>query len=211
MKTIWFFERGIEGWSSITGDYHGNWTNLACTWINKNTDFKSQCLNYFTTPFTAALTRHHRALNLSRLIREYSVQDWEINIAAHSEGTATVLLALKMAGWPKVNRLHLLCGACDSNFERNGLNFALRTGKIAKVICYRANRDTAMKIEDTFIGLCLFGISWNDLPLGLSGPMNVGLGLLGNKLSIVEWPNYGHSTCFLPANFERTMQALLST
>ena len=55
----------------------------------------------------------------------------------------------------------------------------------------------------------MFGISWNDLPLGLSGPVNVGLGLWNTKVFEHHWPDYGHSDCFEPRNFVQTMELIL--
>ena len=210
--TIFLFERGINGWASIWGEWK-NWPNLAIVWINKfaaknELNWRAQTLTYFTGPILAGLTRRFRAFQFSKLIRSYSVDDWDIIIVAHSEGTATVLEALRQAGWPKIKVLHLVCGACDSNFARNGLNFALRESKIDRIVCYRAGRDLAMEIEDTTLGLLMFGISWNDLPLGLSGPVNVAGALWGNKVferTLSPWSTYGHSDCWEKKNLDVTM------
>ena len=206
--TIFLFERGINGWASIIGAWN-NWPNQAIVWTHTKTSAKAQTLSYFTGPFTAGLTRHRRAQAFSKLMRAYTVQNWNVHLVCHSEGTATGLEAMRLAGWPKIETVHLICGACDSNFERNGLNYALRTGKIGKVFCYRADDDGAMKLEDTVLGLAMFGISWNDLPLGLSGPVNVGAGLMGVKVLEHHWPDYGHSTCFEPSHFIDTMELVM--
>ena len=212
---IVLLERGILGWGSLWGAYQQNWVHPAVVWIHKyavanGLNWRAQTIPFLTTPFTAALTRHRRALALSKLIRAYSSSDWQIVGVSHSEGTATMVEAIRLAGWPRIESLHLLCGAMDSNFERVGLNFAIRTGKVGKVFCYRADRDEAMRLEDTVLGLALFGISWNDLPLGLSGPVNVGLGMMGTKVFESHWPDYGHSDCFKDSKFNSTMEQIVA-
>lgn len=210
--TVFLFERGINGWASIFGDWK-NWPNQAIVSIHQTgadngLDWRAQTLTYFTGPVFAGLTRHKRAKNLSKLIRAYSVKNWNIVIVAHSEGTATVLQALKDAGWPKVQALHLLCGACDANFNRNGLNGAILQGKIDSVHVYVADKDKAMRLEDTILGHWFFGIRTKDLPLGLSGPRS--MTLVSQKATTVHhWKNYGHSDCWLQDNFKGTMTELI--
>jgi pimeloyl-ACP methyl ester carboxylesterase len=211
MRTIILFERGINGWASLFGDWL-NWPNQAITWVHKNTDYRAHTLLYFTSALFAGWTRPHRALQFSKLIRQYSVDDWRIILVAHSEGTATAIQAMRLAGWPRIESVHLVCGACDSNFERNGLNYALVTNKIGKVFCYTAEKDFAMRLEDTMLGLLMFGISWNDCPLGMSGPKNVRPRFLDEgRVTEKHWPAYGHSDCWLSDNFESTMRQFIPT
>lgn len=207
-KTIVLFERGVNGWQSVFGDWK-NWPNQAIAWTVKEKHLPSQTLLYFTSFLFAGWTRPHRSLQFSRLIRQYSVDDWDIVIVAHSEGTATAIEAMRLAGWPRISAVHLICGACDSNFERNGLNYALVTNKVGKVVCWTADNDMAMKFEDTLLGLLMFGIAWNDCPLGLSGPKNVRQQFLDNgRVTEKHWQDYGHSTCWTDYHFDQTMRGI---
>ena len=205
---------GFRVGKQFLGGWH-DWPNQACVWVNTNPVLKNTyaaTLLYFTTPWFAGLTRHRRALSLSKLIRAYSVKDWRIVIVAHSEGTATALLALRLAGWPKVHALHLLSGACDANFERNGLNFAMHCEKVEKVFCYGEEKDSAMKLENSWIGKLCFLINLKDASLGLVKEDVDGFRLARNvsasqrgKVTERFAPD-GHSDWFLPSNFDNTMQ-----
>lgn len=214
---IFLFERGINGWKSIFGGWK-NWPNQAICWIHKNTQHsRAQTLLYFTSPLFAGLTRRYRAKSFAKLIRAYSVHDWEIHLIAHSEGTATILKALMLAGWPDIKTVHLLNGACDANFERNGLNFALMTGKIEHVFVYASEKDWAMRIEDTLLGKWLFRIRTKDKPLGLIKNVENGFYCARtvalsqrDKVKEIFW-NGGHSVCWENRNFERTMNHFVST
>ena len=209
-RTVFLFERGINGWQSIFGTWK-NWPNEAIVFIHLNTEFRAQTLEYFTGAILAGLTRRGRAKQFAKMIRAYSCEDWTINIVAHSEGTATVIEAMKLAGWPKINNVHLLCGACDSNFERCGLNHALYNHNINQVFAYIAGKDWAMKLENTLLGKELFDIPESDKSLGLVGPQNVRTSVESrvHKISGSPWNDYGHSDCFLEKNFASTLRCFL--
>lgn len=201
VNTVYIFERGIMGWQSIFGDWK-NWPNQACVWVNRGTPHKAQTLTYFCGPILAGLTRPFRARQFAKLIKAYAGE--RIIMACHSEGTATGLRALKKAGWPRIEELHLICGACDSDFHANGLNFAILSGRIGKVIVYVAGRDRAMKLENNYVGALCFGLQTGGQPLGLRGPTEVSPIVAGNVV-VKVWKNYDHSTCFLPSHFDSTM------
>jgi hypothetical protein len=201
MKTVILFERGIDGLASIFGEWR-NWPNQAIAHVHNNSDFRAQTLTYFTGPFFAGFTRAFRADNYRKLIRSYC--GWNIKIVAHSEGTATVLQAIKGMGLPVISELHLLNGACDSNFETNGLNDALYMRRVGKVFCYRAGKDMAMKIENTLLGKFFFQMKESDKPLGLVGPQKV-RSSVSEFWAEVIWPEYGHSTCWDRNHFKKTM------
>lgn len=211
-KTIVLFERGINGFGSIIGEWH-NWPNQAITWVHKNTEYRAQTLTYFTSPWFAGLTRHFRALNFSKLIRSYSCHDWRIIGVGHSEGTATFLLALRLAGWPRVESLHLLCGAANADFRTNGLNWALKTGAVGQVHCYTAGNDGAMWQENTWLGKLFFDLPRRARPLGLTGPRNVDEAVEGRVKQHRDhpWHDYGHSDCWLSRNFDQTLKEVLGT
>lgn len=207
MRTVFLFERGILGWGAIVGQW-SDWPNQAVMATNKRFGHdRAQALLYFTLPFTAGITRPWRSKWFGQMLAGY--RGWRIVIAAHSEGTATVLDSLRRDKWPYVDRLHLICGACDSDFQRNGLNFALQTQKIGKVITYRAGKDQAMKLENLRLGRSMFDIHSN--PLGYKGPENVADGVrVGGHLEEVEWDTFGHSTCWEDVHFQETMKEIWS-
>lgn len=208
-KTIFLVAPGINNWGSIFGDWR-DWPTQFSLWINKNQPhIRCQAFFYFTTALTVGLMQRRRALSFSKLIRDYVNAGFRVHLVGHSNGTRVVLDALRMADWPEVETVHLVNGACDANFERNGLNHALHHARVRKIFCYISDNDRAMKIEDTLIGLCLFGINWNDLPLGLGGPTNVFPAYQNRQVIERHWPGYGHSDCWLPKNFYSTMRTLI--
>ena len=133
-KTLYFFVRGIAGHPSDALE----WEWRAADLINQQTPHKARTVSYATEFWSVWMRRKWRAKRFARVLRSYSVLDWRIVLVGHSEGSVLILDALRLAGWPRVEQLHLICGACDNDFERNGINWALRSGSIGKVHVYLA-------------------------------------------------------------------------
>lgn len=203
-KTIFLFEHGIN---SVPSDWR-DWTNRAIEYINTSTPYKADSLEYFATALNVRCEKG-RTLSFAKKLRAYSVDDWNIIGVAHSNGTRIWTGGWKLAGWPRIKTLHLVCGACDSNFERLGINSALYSGKVSEIFAYTAGKDWAMKIENTLLGRFLFDLS--NQPLGLVGPQMV-RDTVRQRVRWVtggKWKEYGHSDCWLPENFESTMKCFL--
>lgn len=202
MREVFLLENGID---SAPSDWR-TWPNRAMPWLFENTDFFAQSMMYFTTPLTVFWREMHREKTFSDLVNRYKKSNWKIHVAGHSNGTCVILGGLKLADWPRIETLHLICGACDSSFERNGLNQALRNGRIGKVFVYVAGRDGAMEIEN-ILGKALFRIPFKGKPLGLNGPSDVDPMNLGRIRTIktAPWDLYGHGSCWQNWNFDRTM------
>lgn len=203
-RTIYIFERGILGWSSIFGGWK-NWPNQASAWIHQHTPHRAQTLTYFCPAVLAAATRPYRARQFAKLIKIYSEAGWRIVMVCHSEGTATALRALRHAGWPHIAELHLVNGAADSDCDATGLNIALTRGRIGHVFVYVAGRDRALRLEDSYPGSVCFGLQTWGQPLGLKGPTNLWPSV-AHLVTVTRWAEYGHSTCWNPKHFAATMR-----
>jgi hypothetical protein len=203
IKTIFLLVPGICDWRSIWGGR--GWETQAALQINRDTDFKAMPFRYAVGAIGEHFFNRDLALEFSRWLRYYSIHDWTINIIAHSNGTIVATKGLRMTGWPKVKSLHLVAGACDSDFEVLGLNEAIKTRHIQSVVVWRGGKDMAMRIEDTILGKWLFGIRTRSAPLGLVGAFRAAF-----DIPEVFEPDYGHSDWFLKRNWDKTMGLLLA-
>lgn len=203
-----------HGISNVASSWR-TWPNRGIAWAHNHTGFRAQGLFYFTGPLTVWWRRRLRARAFASLVKSYKDEQWRVHAVGHSNGTAVILDGLRRAGWPRTETLHLVCGACDSDFERNGLNWALANGRVGRVFVYVAGRDRAMWWESLLLGRLLFGIRRRSRPLGLSGPTNVRPSFVNQQLSSanrvvrVDWNKFGHSTCWRAGNFERTMELVM--
>lgn len=204
-KVIYIFEPGINyGVSSWRG-----WAGKAVEWTIVEKNIFADSVVYHTTALTVWIHERQRAISLARKIIYYVKAGYIVHLVGHSNGTRVILDALRQLNlmhdliW-QVGNVYLVSGACDSNFERNGLNNLLYTGKVRQVFCYRAGKDWAMKIENTIFGKALFQMEQSDRPLGLVGPQNVRLSNSAKWAEIIQ-SGYGHSDWWLPKNFAHTM------
>ncbi len=121
----------------------------------------------------------------------------------HSNGADVILRMMRDYNFPAVEHLHLVCGATEADFDKNGLNSYLRTGKVRHVTVYVATRDMALRLASWRLARMLgYGV------LGLHGPRKVAPENHG-KVSVVRFHKWGHSECWADQNFEQTMNLFL--
>jgi len=208
-RQIFFIVRGIAG---NPNDFDDEWEFEARDWLIQNTGVPAVAVSYTTNFLTVWHRRKNRCQRFAKILHGYTERDFRVNIIAHSEGTVVATDALRFLGWPRVENLHLVCGACDSDFERIGINRALKIGSIEQVHCWIAGKDRAMLWERLVLGKLLFGIPDRSEPLGLVGPRNVNQEFSDK---VIEhwgdpWTTYDHSTCWLPSRLDRTMRGFLN-
>jgi hypothetical protein len=203
MRKIFLLEAGINN----IPDSWRDWPNRAIPWFHENTDWFAQSVFYACSALDVFVHEKRRTQSFADLVTQYAQSNWQIDCAGHSNGTRVIVGGLQLAKWPQIQTLHLICGACGADFERNGLNGALKDRRIKKVFCYVAGQDWAMRVEN-LAGKGLFNIGWKDQPLGLHGPKNVADSVLDRVQTILTrpWDQFEHSGCWLPCNFDRTLR-----
>lgn len=200
-RQINLFEPGILNFPNDSR----NWDGHACTWTNLNSDRESDRSDYFCTPVGRAFFQQRRINRFVNLVKQYQGKR-TINAITHSNGAAIVLTGLQQDGWPQIGSLHLISGACEASFRKNGLNLALLHGRIEKVFVYVGGKDWALRLA------ALRPAQWLGYGhLGLHGPQDVEPSLLSDqRVKIVTMPDYGHSDWFTPANFNSSMEMFMS-
>ncbi|MEN8134312.1 MAG: alpha/beta hydrolase [Thermodesulfobacteriota bacterium] len=189
-KTVCIFVNGIL---TLPGE-SDNWNGKAVTWTHLNTPFRAEKVEYLVGPISRVLGQKKRARKLIKTLRFY--QGWRIILVGHSNGCDVILDALRKMDWPRIERLHLLSGACEADFDKNGLNEA--GTRIGSICVYVAKRDRALRLADTITGRLLgYGA------LGKSGPINPAL-----PVETVAEPKFRHSDWFKAEHFKTTMQKL---
>lgn len=194
-RTVYLFVNGIATWP---GDYT-NWNKRAVTFTHTETEHRAEAFEYFCTPLTRPFREDQRAKHFARSISDYAGKGWNIVCVGHSNGAAVILDGLKKLGWPRIEALHLVCGACEADFNKNGLNAALGAGWIGRVCVYVAKQDVALRLAHSIPGKLLgYGT------LGLHGPVNLAHDV-EQLVGEIEWLHYGHSDCWDVWNFRKTM------
>lgn len=194
----------INGIMNLPGEAL-NWNDRAVTWTHVNRSVNAKLLmvaekvEYFCGPIGRAFGQDQRAKKLTRMLGFYL--GWDIVLVGHSNGAAVILDALEMAGWPRIEEVHFVSGACEADFDRNGLNDALSRNRIGKVTVYCGGKDGAMRYARSWFARLLgYGT------LGLHGPRNVAASISkAGRVATFLWRSFGHSTCWNEDHFDATM------
>lgn len=176
-----------------------------CAQINKLPDWKSHAYPYITNEFTVEIDEMKRAEELGKLLVSYN-GCFRLHMMAHSNGTRVVVSAIQYSK-VQLETLHLICGAIDADFDKNGINDLMMLGRIKNVFVYWAEKDSALRIENTLPGKVLFELPITSQPLGLSGPLKVNQ---LDKVKIISWPDFDHSTCWEADNLSNTVDQVIN-
>lgn len=208
MKVIWLIIRGICGNPSDCLE----WEQRAVDWILQDPycrerGYTARSDTYSCLPLTVWMREKERAHNFANVLKTYVDAGFKIHIMCHSNGTRVAREGMRLLKWPRVETVHFLNGACDSDFNRTGFNWAIKRNRIGLFYYYVAGRDWAMKIENTILGKLDFALPENSCPLGLRGPRFVDKQVTHRVIEgSRDWGKYGHSTALDDDHFDGTMQ-----
>jgi len=207
-KTIIFVIRGIAGHPSDQLEWEYELRDKLIRKINRPV----VAISYATTFATVWDRRKWRGQRFGHVLRHFTADDWRVHMIMHSEGTVVGSDGMFWAGWPRIESVHYLCGACNSDLERLGVGPALKRNQIGQFHAYVAGQDEAMRWENIGIGKRLFGLQPRSQSMGLRGPTNVSPDLDGSvHLHKGDpWDKYGHSDCWDAENIDRTAAELLN-
>jgi hypothetical protein len=196
-KKIYILVNGILNFPGDAKD----WNALGVTFIHLAGAGMAEKLEYFCGPVSRAFGQDHRANKLADLIHQYADAGFEIVLVGHSNGCDVILDSLKQLMWPVVSELHLFSGACEADYNKNGLNKAIQEKTVGKVFVYVAGKDVWLRAANCFAGRLLgYGV------LGLNGPLNA-TNIAATQ--VITEPDYGHSTWWEPMNFQRSLNRVL--
>ena len=179
------------------------WDHRAVSWINRNTEWKGDNLPYVCGPISRAWHQGERIERLADLLTYYA--GWDITLAAHSNGCDIAVNALRQSG-AVIHNLNLFNAATRPDWQSNGMNDVMKSGRCGKVAVYCAGQDMALAFvhDNPFARLLGYGC------LGVHGPRRVSA-LLAGRVATVRadpWTGFGHSTCWSEANFDSTMKLI---
>ena len=202
MNTIYVFVNGIMTFPGQSK----NWTGRAVTWTQVTTQAKADKVEYWAGYLSRVVGQHKRAYKLYRTLAYY--RGWNIVLVGHSNGADVITDCLQgFYGLAPIQHVHLVCGACESDFARNGLNMALAERRVGEVSIYCAGKDKALKWAHTWLGRLLgYGC------IGLEGPTRV-RPALASRVHVIQrgWEDYGHSDCWGDDRFDDTMRMITGT
>ena len=203
MKTpIWI---SIPGINCFPGE-SDNWSGRFVTHLMSIKPYKAaEKVEYHCNAITRAFHNKARAYRLYKTLSYY--KDRKIILVNHSNGADVTIDMLNFYDdWPNIYKIHFVCPACESDFEKNNLNKFIKEGRIGSCNIYMAGKDFMLKLAHTYIARFLLGYG----VLGLEGPKNID-NAIKNKVNVIwkNWIDYGHSTCWEDKNFDKTMKLFI--
>jgi pimeloyl-ACP methyl ester carboxylesterase len=176
-----------------------SWHFRAARWVDDNTDAKGDTYHYAAPGSLAWHLRKRHVERLGQCLYDTSlVGRRDVVFVGHS--WSTDLFARAMERYPvlRVHSAHLIGGAAQESFKTNGLNAALRAGRLGRVAVYFNPGDPV-----------LLGHRWWKYlgygKLGLNGPTDVAADV-AHLVTAVKCPGVGHSGYFAGDQFARTMR-----
>lgn len=187
----------VNGIMTFPGDSR-NWNGRAVTWTHTHSEARAEKVEYFAGPVDRVFGQTARAEKLHRTLSFY--RGWSISLVGHSNGADVIVDCLRQWNdWPSIEAVHLVCGATEADFNKNGLNRLLYSGRVGQACVYVADQDKALALAHTLPGRMLgYGT------LGLHGAVNVSDSVKG-RVTETHWPEWGHSDCWADSVFDKTM------
>lgn len=197
-STLYIFVNGIL---TNPEDIQG-WTDRAEIWIDTHTPDKATKMEYRSGALTRMWYQNERINNLKKLCRSYNAD--KVVLVGHSNGCDIIQKMIKKSNI-KIHEAHLIAGASEHDFKKNGLSKALKSGQLGKVFIYVSPIDEALKRAKWTRGLLKYiGLGYGYL--GLVGPDNVDIDISNRVVLYIE--SFSHSQWFSKKNFEHTMQCI---
>lgn len=180
-----------------------NWTNRGVTWLHNyelrtaNTKLAAECIEYHTKAVLRWARHDEFVYKFGRNLDFHRA--WkQVVIAAHSNGANVVLDALRDKGWPAVEHLHLISPACEQDL---GYLVPQLGRTIKRLTIWIGEKDIPLRLA----GFPILGKLMGYDDLGLKGPEGIPAAVMDAHVQVHREPEFGHSTWFDEAQFERTM------
>lgn len=180
------------------------WTDRAVQWFNNNAadGTVSDKFEYYSPALLRRFFQRGHAMDLAETMAQYPGA--RLHLVGHSNGCDLIARAIRLTAAP-IASLHLISGAVERDFARNGLGERLVRGQIGAVFCLCSKGDQVLRYfaRPSQVFACL-GVGYGDL--GLRGAANP----VPARVRHVWRDTMGHSDWFTAENFDRTMATVLN-
>lgn len=179
-----------------------DWNRRAAIWIEEHAKpARAQPYLYFQDIIFRRLFQQKRVDELIAIVKSFEEDEFDIYLVGHSNFCDIICRLLQK--WDgMISEVHLIAGACEANCEKNGINAALKQGRLAKAFIYVSADDSALKsakLSETILGWAGLGYG----SMGLTGPVNRAI-----RTRVIRRDSYDHSTWFDDDHFDETMRLI---
>lgn len=189
-----------------------NWNVRAATWCMCYRRLYATYLEYLALPTISRwLFQGVRADIFRYRVQEFLDSGWGVIPIGHSNGNDVILDAFRDGGFQRLEEIHMISPACEADFDKNGLNFALKNNRLGHVFIYIAEKDFWCWAAGTLFGRWLG--RYGKQILGHVGPQNIDKSIPSweKRVTVVRRKKHKHSSWFdqLNGNFNELMSLVL--
>jgi len=204
-RVKWIFVPGVE----YNSEDNFAWMARGEAWVEKHCP--DDAAEKFETELSF-LFRRIRQQRVSEQLKRFCEQrawSFRIRLVTHSNGGDLACRMLRMSLPFRVEELHMVASAAAASFGNdggNGLNYAVRAGRVDRIYVYASLRDTTLR---RWAGLSYRIGNWLGLgygQLGYTGPRNVEA--LASLSTHIIWLPHNHFTWLDEKNLDQTMRLI---
>lgn len=192
------------------------WTDQIVTWFQQPPRlWRADKFEYFARPLTRWIGQRKRARNLADVL--YAHRHSTIHLVCHSNGGDVVCRALKELRTlgqydphyreVRIGTIQFIASAASADFEKNGLNEALRTGQVQRVAIYQGGKDEVLNKFARWSRWAGWIVGLGYGTMGYDEPRNVDP-IIGHRLAVIREPQFNHGLWFKPGIIGTTFERL---
>lgn len=190
----------VNGINADVEDHVHNWHSRAERWVEKRGLGFADTHNYSMLPAQRWRKQQDVIDALYECLKDRGTYE-RLVLVGHSNGCVVLTELLKQHGDILCHHLHLIAGACEASFEKNGLNTGIESGQIGRVTIYHSHADRALKLAWYTRWIPFLGYG----SLGWKGPTK--MGEQAKLITHVEdCTPMDHSDYFDAQHFDRVME-----
>lgn len=192
----------INGICTNPGDVSA-WTDAAEVWVETHCmQSHATRLEYAADAIFRRMHQEERVDDLEAIVRRLAGR--RIILVGHSNGCDIIERFIKRKNYV-IDEIHLIAAASEADFEKNGINNAMKLGFVKSVHVYWSKKDSALqkaKWSSTLLSWIGLGYGY----LGLVGPKKVNA-LVASRVRHTE-RSIDHSEWFSEGRFNETMRSV---
>lgn len=192
------------------------WTDQIVTWFQQPPRlWRAEKFEYFARPLTRWIRQGKRARNLAHVL--YSHRHSTLHLVCHSNGGDVVCRALKELrdsqqfdpnySEVRIGTIQFIASAAHADFEKNGLNFALRTGLVRRVAIYQGGKDEVLNKLARWSRRLGWIVGLGYGTMGYDEPLNVHPDVR-DRVTVIREPQFDHGLWFKPGIIGTTFERL---
>lgn len=128
-----------------------HWDDWLASRIEDQTPAKAEVLAYFCDAVFKQAKQKERIEMVVTEARKSIASGRQVILVGHSNGAAIDCGVLQHPAKLTIQQVHLFSGACEEDCTKNGINAAIRSGRLKQAFCYCSKKDDVLSKYDSWL------------------------------------------------------------